>query len=101
MKSKQQLKFDKSKLNDVNGMKYIFELWHLEKVDNKAEHSMIECDGKIWYWCDKHKYNNKGVITNGMNVTHKPDDHDNWVAKGKKKTTEFEAKFGRKGFSLS
>ncbi len=25
-----------------NSDKYIFELWHLKKVDNKAEHNMIE-----------------------------------------------------------
>ncbi len=31
---------------------YTFKLWRLEKVDNKAEHSMIERDGKTWYWCD-------------------------------------------------
>ena len=68
--------------------KYVFKRWHLEKVDNKVEHSMIERDGKTWYWCDKHKYNNKGVITNGMYVTHKPDGHDDWVAKRNK---------GRKG----
>ena len=39
--------------------KYVFKLWRLEKVDNKVEHNMIECDGKTWYWCDKHNYNNK------------------------------------------
>ena len=64
--------------------KYVFELWRLEKVDNKVEHNMIEHDGKTWYWCNKHKYNNKGVITNGMYVTHKPDGHDNWVARRNK-----------------
>ena len=26
--------------------KYVFDLWRLEKVDNKAEHNMIERDGK-------------------------------------------------------
>jgi len=56
--------------------KYVFELWRLKKVDNKAEHNMVERDGKTWYWCDKHRYNNKGTITNGMYVTHKPDGHD-------------------------
>jgi hypothetical protein len=29
--------------------KYVFELWRLEKVDNKAKHNMIEQDGKTWY----------------------------------------------------
>jgi hypothetical protein len=37
---------------------------------------MVGRDGKTWYWCDKHRYNNKGVITNGMYVAHKPDEHD-------------------------
>ena len=68
--------------------KYIFELWRLEKVDNKNEHNMVERDGKTWYWCDKHKYNNKGVITHGMYVTHKPDGHDAWMERRNK---------GRKG----
>jgi hypothetical protein len=64
--------------------KYIFELWRLEKIDNKNEHIMVECDGKTWYWCDKHKYNNKGVITNGMYVTHKPNGHDAWMERKNK-----------------
>ena len=64
--------------------KYVFELWRLEKVDNKAEHNMVERDGKTWYWCDKHRYNNKGTITNGMYVTHKPDGHDEWMERRKK-----------------
>jgi len=68
--------------------KYIFDLWRLEKVDNKVEHNMIERDGKTWYWCDKHKYNNKGVITNGMYITHKPDGHNAWMERRNK---------GRKG----
>jgi hypothetical protein len=61
---------------------YSFELWHLKKVDSKAEHSMIERDGKIWYWCDNHTYNNKGVVTQGMYIFHKPGvEHDAWCAK--------------------
>ncbi len=52
--------------------KYISKLWRLNKVDNKAEHSMIECNGKTWYCCNNHRYNNKGVTTNGMYMTHKP-----------------------------
>jgi len=61
---------------------YTFELWRLKKVDSKAEHSMIERDGKTWYWCDNHTYNNKGVVTQGMYVFHKPGaEHDAWRAK--------------------
>jgi hypothetical protein len=38
---------------------------------------MVERDGKPWYWCEKHKFKTKeGVVTNGMYVTHKPDEHD-------------------------
>jgi hypothetical protein len=54
------------------------ELWRLEMVDNKAEHNMIEGDGKTRYWCNDHRYNNKGVVTNGMYVGHKPQDHEKW-----------------------
>jgi hypothetical protein len=68
--------------------KYVFEVWRLEKIDNKVEHNMVERDGKTWYWCDKHKYNNKGVVTNGMYVTHKPDQHESWTERRNK---------GRKG----
>jgi hypothetical protein len=63
--------------------KYVFQLWRLEKIDNKAEHNMVERDGKTWYWCDKDRYNNKGVITNGMYVAHKPDEHDAWINRRK------------------
>ena len=65
-----------------NSGKYIFELWRLEKVDNKAEHNMIERDGKTWYWYNYHTYNNRGVVTQGMYVFHKPDtEHDAWHVK--------------------
>jgi hypothetical protein len=39
--------------------KYVFELWHLNMVDNKIEHNMVERNGKTWYWCNDHHYNNK------------------------------------------
>ncbi len=48
---------------------------------------MVEQDGKMWYWCDQHTFNNKGVKTNGMYVTHKPEYHGVWLErrhKGKK-----------------
>jgi hypothetical protein len=61
---------------------YTFKLWRLKKVDSKAEHSMIKRDGKTWYWCDNHTYNNKGIVTQGMYVFHKPGaEHDAWRAK--------------------
>ncbi len=65
----------------AGGGRYIFELWHFEKVNNNADCNMGECDGKTWYWCDKHFYNNKGNITQGMYVFHKPSEHDAWRAK--------------------
>ncbi len=61
---------------------YTFELLRLEKVDNKAKHSMIEWDGKTWYWCDEHQYNNKGVVTQSMYIFYKPGtEHYAWRAK--------------------
>jgi len=48
---------------------YSFELWRHEKVDSKAEHSMLERDGKSWYWCNQHTCNNKGVVIQGMYVS--------------------------------
>jgi hypothetical protein len=60
-----------------NSDKYIFELWHLKQDDNKAEHNMIERDGKTWYWSNNYMYNNKGVVTQGMYFFHKPgSEHD-------------------------
>jgi hypothetical protein len=65
----------------AGGGRYVFELWRLEKVNNNADHNMVEHDGKTWYWCDKHTYNNKGNITQGIYVFHKPSEHDAWRAK--------------------
>jgi hypothetical protein len=65
-----------------NSDKNIFELWRLKKVDNKAEHNMIEQNGKTWYWCNSHTTNNKSVVTQGMYIFHKPgSQHDAWQAK--------------------
>jgi hypothetical protein len=65
----------------TNSDKYIFELWSLKKVDNKAALNMIEQDGKTYYWCNNHMYNNKGNVTQGMYVFHKPgSEHDAWQA---------------------
>jgi len=90
--SKGTPKLDTPKLDDGKHTggpaRYAFDFWRLEKIDNKVEHNMVERDGKTWYWCDKHKYNNKGVVTNGMYVTHKPDGHQSWIERRNK---------GRKG----
>ncbi len=73
--------------------RYAFELWRLEKVDNKLEHKMVEHDDKTWYWCDKHTYNGKnGDASKGMYVTHKPNQHDRWVerrTKGNRRASKF------------
>ena len=53
-----------------------FEEWRLTKVDNKAEHNMVERDGKKWYWCDEHYRDNKKC---GMYCTHTPrEGHTKW-----------------------
>ena len=36
----------------------------------------IERDGKTWYWCPHHVYPDK---YDGLYVTHKPEDHEDWV----------------------
>jgi hypothetical protein len=54
-----------------------FEMWRLEKVDNKEEFNMVVKDGKTYYWCDKHKYPSYDV--QGMCVFHKPTDHGKWL----------------------
>jgi hypothetical protein len=53
---------------------------------------MIERNGKTWYWCNDHCYNNKGVVTNGMYVTHKPQDHEQWHLNKEKKTNRRKGK---------
>ena len=82
--SKGTPKLDDGKPAGGKGEKYVFELWRLEKVNNDAEHNMVERGGKTWWWCDKHRYNNKGVITHGMYVAHKPEGHDAWLEKRNK-----------------
>ncbi len=72
--------------------KYIFDLWHLDKVENKLEYNMIEHDGKTWYWCNDHCYNNKGVVTNGMYATHKPHHHEQWRLNKEKMTNRRKGK---------
>ncbi len=54
-----------------------FEMWCLEKVDNKEEFNTVVKDGKTYYWCDKHKYPSSDIQE--MYVFHKPADHDAWL----------------------
>ena len=35
-------------------------------------------DGKTWYWCKRHKQDG---VYDGLYVTHKEEDHDDWLAK--------------------
>ena len=37
-------------------------------------------DGKMWYWCKKHKQEG---LYDGLYVTHRPEDHDAWVDRKK------------------
>ena len=48
---------------------------------------MVEKDGKKFYWCDEHQY--PSCETKGMDVFHKPTDHDAWKAR--------KDKFNKKG----
>jgi hypothetical protein len=60
-------------------MKGNFPLWQNKKVENEAEHSMIEHDGAKRYWCeDEHSFKH---ISCGMYCMHKPGDgHIAWLA---------------------
>ena len=54
-------------------------MWRLDKVDNKEEFNTVLKDGKTYYWCDKHKYPSSNSNVQGINVFHKPTDHDAWL----------------------
>ena len=49
----------------------------------------INRDGKTWHWCPHHVYPDK---YNGLYVTHKPEDHEDWV----KRKESFRNKFSKK-----
>jgi len=49
-------------------------------VENWRKHYVkdsIEKDGRVWYWCNKHKMPDY----DGLYVTHHPDEHDKWAEK--------------------
>ena len=50
-------------------------VWRTQKIGDK-----IDKDGKTWWWCPHHK---KEGLFDGLYMTHKPSEHDNW-AKNKK-----------------
>ena len=50
------------------------------KIDDwrkKKGEPMIKKDGKTWYWCPKHVSRDGNY--DGLYVTHKPEDHDEWA----------------------
>ena len=54
------------------------EPWQLTKVENGKEFCEIEKDGKTWWFCPEHSWND---VKSGMYVTHKPCDHPAWQEK--------------------
>ena len=53
------------------GSRINIDAWRMTKTT-----PMVEKDGKTWYWCPHHVYEDK---YNGLYVTHKPEDHEDWV----------------------
>ena len=47
---------------------------------------MVERDGKIWWWCPKHVIPGR---YDGLYVTHKPEDHEEWVQKKEDRKAKF------------
>ena len=54
-----------------SGQKPNIEAWRMKKsFGDKTER-----DGKVWYWCPHHKYEN---FYDGLYVTHPPEKHEEW-----------------------
>ncbi len=71
--------FKKDEAAPASGNKpYVFEFWPLEKFDYNAVYNMAKQNGKTWYWCPNHCNNNNRVVTNGMYIALKPEDHERW-----------------------
>ena len=47
---------------------------------------MVERDGKNWWWCPKHVIPGR---YDGLYVTHKPEDHEEWVQKKEVRKAKF------------
>jgi len=73
-----------SNSNNNNTSSFIAD-WRYTKTE-----PMVNRDGKTFHWCPKHKGKN-GEMT-GLYVTHKPEDHDEWVANKKKPFSQRRAK---------
>ena len=56
----------------------------------KKSTPMVERDGKTWYWCPHHKYED---MYDGLYVTHKPEEHDEW----QKRKETYKTKNRKKG----
>ena len=55
--------------NSSNNSKFLtIDDWRMKKGE-----SMVERDGKMWYWCPKHVSPGR---YDGLYVTHKPEDHE-------------------------
>ena len=65
---------DKNNTNKRNSFRQVAE-WRKKKSFGAS----TEKEGKIWWWCPKHE----GKGYKGLYVTHKPEDHDEHMAKFK------------------
>jgi len=52
---------------------------------NKTD-DMVERDGKNWWWCPKHVLPGK---YDGLYVTHKPEDHEDWLKRKEERRAKF------------
>lgn len=52
-------------------------VWRTMKTEDK-----VVRDGKTWWWCPKHKVDG---LFDGLYVTHKPEDHDEWSRQQKER----------------
>ena len=74
--------------NKNGGSRINIDKWRMTKTT-----PMVERDGKTWYWYPHHVYED---IYNGLYVTYKSGDHDDWVKRkqshkdriAKKKTSD-------------
>ena len=58
--------------SSANNSKYLtIEAWRMTKGE-----PTVQRDGKTWHWCPKHVSQGK---YDGLYVTHKPEDHDEWI----------------------
>jgi hypothetical protein len=56
--------------------RYVFQEWHLTKVENGNEFNMVKKDVNKYWQCDNHKHPESDHA--GMYVFHKLTEHDTW-----------------------